>query len=101
PTAEELFDLVAAEFLSRLQHLYRRFIANEGDATAAGLRAEIAASCLTIGQQVRIELPGGEVLSGRAQGLGDQGELIFQAAGAIAPQSIFAGDITHIRSQSV
>ena len=54
--------------LRQLEHWYLRWTGESepGDAEASGLRAEYLRSCGTVGRDVRVELPGGTVLTGRA-----------------------------------
>lgn len=58
------------------------------------LRAAIAAELATIGRDVRVELPGGE-LQGRAVGLGAGGELQVDTGTGIV--DVRAGDVVHVR----
>lgn len=68
-----------------------------GDAWGAGLGAEISAACATIGQVVRVEMPGGEVLDGTATGLTADGALVLRdVAGRV--RSVLAGDVRHVRT---
>ncbi|GEK80737.1 biotin--[acetyl-CoA-carboxylase] ligase [Agrococcus baldri] len=59
-----------------------------------GLRAAVLASLTTIGRDVRVELPDGELL-GRAVGLGSGGELQVQRGDEIV--DVRAGDVVHVR----
>jgi BirA family transcriptional regulator, biotin operon repressor / biotin---[acetyl-CoA-carboxylase] ligase len=53
-------------------------------------------ACATIGTQVRVDFPDGEVLAGRAVDLDRQGRLVVDAPGA-GQVAITAGDVTHVR----
>ena len=66
-----------------------------GDATACGLRAEYLRCCSTIGRDVRVELPGGRVLTGRATGVDPAGCLLVSAADG--EHAVSAGDVVHVR----
>jgi BirA family transcriptional regulator, biotin operon repressor / biotin---[acetyl-CoA-carboxylase] ligase len=90
---EELLAAMLREF----EHWYRRWAAGEppGDAVASGLRAEYLRGCATIGKQVRVELPGGAVLSGRACDIDAAGRLLVDAGDRVEPVS--AGDVIHVR----
>ena len=70
-----------------------------GDARAAGLVAELTRTCATIGRDVRVELPGGGELLGRATGVDEHGRLTVESAGDPAGTSVAAGDVTHLRYQ--
>lgn len=77
-----------------LTEFARRFAAWE----AAGwditdLSAAYRERCSTIGATVRAELPGGEVLTGIATGVDENGRLI------IGDRSVSAGDVTHLRAE--
>jgi BirA family transcriptional regulator, biotin operon repressor / biotin---[acetyl-CoA-carboxylase] ligase len=58
------------------------------------LRAAIAAELMTIGRDVRVELPSG-TLRGRAVGLGTGGELQVETDDGIV--DVRAGDVVHVR----
>jgi len=87
--------LVAA--LRELEHWYLRWCDTSlpGDADASGLRAEYVRYCATVGQDVRVELPGGNVLAGRAVDVDAAGRLLVSSADAV--QAVSAGDVVHVR----
>ena len=66
-----------------------------GDAAASGLRAEYVRACSTIGRTVRVELPGGASLSGRAADVDSLGRLLVDGPDGVQPVS--AGDVVHVR----
>ncbi|MFF0635705.1 biotin--[acetyl-CoA-carboxylase] ligase [Nocardia sp. NPDC004151] len=77
-----------------LREFARRFTAWE----AAGwditeLAAAYRERCATLGAQVRAELPGGEVLTGVATGIDENGRLL------IGDRAVSAGDVTHLRAE--
>ncbi|WNB84977.1 biotin--[acetyl-CoA-carboxylase] ligase [Cellulomonas sp. ATA003] len=77
--------------------LRRRWEATGGDVVAAGLADEVVAACTTIGRSVRVELPGGEHVTGLATGLAVDGALrVRDAAGS--ERSVRAGDVRHVRA---
>jgi BirA family transcriptional regulator, biotin operon repressor / biotin---[acetyl-CoA-carboxylase] ligase len=80
-----------AAFLRELERWYAPWIAAAGDADACGLRAEYLRWCGTVGREVRVELPGGASLAGRAEGIDSLGRLL------VAGQPISAGDVVHVR----
>ncbi|MCM3661121.1 biotin--[acetyl-CoA-carboxylase] ligase [Georgenia satyanarayanai] len=93
PAPAALLDAVGRE----LGPLVRRWEEHDGDARAAGLLAEVAADCLTLGRDVRVEQPGGELLHGRAEALDPDGCLVVRdAAGAL--HRVLAGDVLHVRA---
>jgi BirA family biotin operon repressor/biotin-[acetyl-CoA-carboxylase] ligase len=66
-----------------------------GDQAGARLAASYAAACATVGSQVRVELPSGEVLNGTASGIDPHGRLLVEhTAGRTA---VSAGDVVHVR----
>lgn len=77
--------------LHRLAGAYVAWRAAEGDADRAGLRAEYARRCATIGRVVRVELPGGQVVAGRAEGVDVDGRLVVDG------RALAAGDVVHVR----
>jgi BirA family biotin operon repressor/biotin-[acetyl-CoA-carboxylase] ligase len=66
-----------------------------GDAGSGGLRAEYLRLSGTIGRPVRVDLPGGQVLTGTAQDLDEAGRLVVRTATGLVPVS--AGDVVHLR----
>jgi len=59
------------------------------------LRSSYASRCSTLGQDVRVDLPGGEVLEGTAREIDATGRLVVAtAAGEVA---VGAGDVVHLR----
>jgi BirA family transcriptional regulator, biotin operon repressor / biotin---[acetyl-CoA-carboxylase] ligase len=87
--------LIAA--LRDLEHWYLRWCgtAPPGDAAASGLRAEYVRYCATVGRDVRVELPGGSVLVGRARDVDDVGRLVVSAEDGA--HAVSAGDVVHVR----
>ena len=95
PSLEREAILVAA--LRELERWYVRWCETTppGDAEASGLRASYRGYCVTIGQDVRVELPGGSVLTGRAADVDSAGCLLVSANGAV--HAVSAGDVVHVR----
>lgn len=65
-------------------------------ADADGLRAAYAQRCVTIGRQVRVELPADRQLSGRAVDVDEHGRLVVEADGT--RHVVGAGDVIHVRA---
>jgi BirA family transcriptional regulator, biotin operon repressor / biotin---[acetyl-CoA-carboxylase] ligase len=85
-----------AAVLAGLEDRYRAWSQVSGDAERAGLRAEYAGLCATLGRRVRVELPGGRELDGLAAGVDTDGRLLV----SIPPDAdlpVAAGDIVHLR----
>jgi BirA family biotin operon repressor/biotin-[acetyl-CoA-carboxylase] ligase len=95
--AEPDADALLAAYLTELGRLVTRFSSAGGDAEAAGIRAEVQELCGTVGTDVRVQLPNGESLEGRATGLDALGRIVIRSTADSAPTAIAAGDVTHLR----
>lgn len=80
-----------------LQTLREAFDAWEagGDLGGRRLAESYVNACVTIGQQVRVELPSGEALVGLASGVDPGGRLLVEAGGTTT--AVAAGDVVHVR----
>jgi BirA family transcriptional regulator, biotin operon repressor / biotin---[acetyl-CoA-carboxylase] ligase len=102
-------DLLAA-VLREIEHWYMRWSESAGDAVASGLREQYLSLCTTLGRQVRVQLPAGRVLAGRAADVDAAGQLLVAPAlghdtpglpsavrdgGALI--AVSAGDVIHVR----
>jgi len=75
---------------------YTRWSDVEGEAEAAGLREAYTRACVTIGRDVRAELPGDRTVTGRASGVDGAGALLVTTVEqGVLP--IGAGDVVHLR----
>ena len=88
-------DDVLADYLSELRELYRGFVAAAGAADEAGLLDAVSSACSTLGQTVRVELPGRAPLIGVAESLDTSGRIVVDVDGHRTP--VAAGDVTHLR----
>jgi BirA family transcriptional regulator, biotin operon repressor / biotin---[acetyl-CoA-carboxylase] ligase len=88
---------ILVELLRRLECRYRDWVGAGGD-SAAGLRADYVAACDTIGREVRVELPDGAPLVGRAVGIDTSGRLEVESDQG--RHAVGAGDVVHLRSSS-
>ncbi|GGK65651.1 biotin--[acetyl-CoA-carboxylase] ligase [Sphaerisporangium melleum] len=88
-------DPLIRAILREVESHYRDWAAAEGDADASGLRTAYAAASATIGKEVRVELPGDQVLRGVATGVDAAGFLIVHAGGT--DHALSVGDIVHLR----
>jgi BirA family biotin operon repressor/biotin-[acetyl-CoA-carboxylase] ligase len=82
-----------------LTQLAKRFLAwhaAAGDAAACGLDAAYRAVSATLGSDVAIALPGGEVVTGTVEDLAADGALVVATPNGL--QRIAAGDVTHVRA---
>lgn len=68
----------------------------EGGAQDGSLRASYAQQCSTVGRTVRVELPGGRTLTGRAVEVDAHGRLVVETAAG--REAVAAGDVVHVRA---
>lgn len=88
--------LLLAEVLGELAARYRRWQGGCPGGGAAGLRAAYLAVSATVGRPVRVALPGGGEMVGRAVGVDDDGCLQVRTAdGSVV--TLAAGDVVHLR----
>jgi BirA family biotin operon repressor/biotin-[acetyl-CoA-carboxylase] ligase len=83
--------------LSLLTTLGRRYDAwarSAGD-PASGVLEDYRRQCVTLGRQVRVHLPAGEVLEGTAIGVDSDGSLVVGSGARRV--SVSAGDVVHVR----
>jgi BirA family biotin operon repressor/biotin-[acetyl-CoA-carboxylase] ligase len=94
-TALDREPLLAA-ILAGFERWYLAWRRADGDPGRCGLRAEYTRWSGTIGRRVRVELPGGQVLSGLAVGVEEDGRLLVRVS-PDAELSVAAGDVVHLR----
>ncbi|WP_019815108.1 biotin--[acetyl-CoA-carboxylase] ligase, partial [Saccharomonospora saliphila] len=90
---------IAATLLTALDARERPWRAAHGDLRAAGLLDEYRARCSTLGQQVRIEVPGGRGRSAVAVDVDATGALVVDEGGG-RTRTVFAADVVHLRPVS-
>ena len=66
-----------------------------GEAATGRLRSSYTSACVTLGQQVRVEQPTGEPLTGQATGIDEGGRLVVLTPGGEV--AVGAGDVVHVR----
>ncbi len=91
----ELVDVALSRYLAELKTLYSTYTASGLDASASGLHAAVSSACSTIGQRVRVELPGGGDLHGTAEAIDELGRLLVRTDAGL--EAVAAGDVTHVR----
>jgi len=92
PEREPLLIAILAGF----ERWYQAWCQAGGDPERCGLRAGYTQLSGTIGRRVRAELPGGQVLSGLADGVDPDGRLLVRvSSGTVVP--VAAGDVVHLR----
>ena len=82
-----------------LRELERRYAAfrDDPDPVRTGLLEGYRNLCATLGRPVRLELPGGSVLSGVAEDIDTDGRLLGAPSSAAPPTAVSAGDVIHVR----
>jgi BirA family transcriptional regulator, biotin operon repressor / biotin---[acetyl-CoA-carboxylase] ligase len=88
---DDLDDRLLAGYLGRLTSLVTALAADGPDE----LRAAVVAACDTIDREVRVELPDGRDLLGRAVGIGRDARLHVASDDGI--EQVAAGDVVHLR----
>lgn len=91
--AEADVDRLLADWLRRLDVLLDALAGD--DPVGSGLHRSMTERCLTLGRDVRVSLPGGGELIGRAQRLDTDGRLVVAADGR--ENAVSAGDVVHVR----
>lgn len=94
---DELADAVLAGYLTQLRSLLGDFLRYGADAEASGTLGLISELCTTLGQQVRVELPGGVDLFGAATSIDGSGRLQLRRSTDGLAMAVAAGDVTHLR----
>ena len=89
-------DDILSRYLSELRNLMADFNAHQGLAESAGLRAQVAAGCVSLDQEVRVILPGDQEVWGTAKDIDSQGRLVVATTDG-KTLSVSAGDIVHLR----
>ena len=88
-------DVLLRALLRTLDTELQAWRAHGGDPEAAGLREAYLRHCATLGQCVRVELPGQPALSGSAEDVDSAGRLVVLSGGQRT--AVAAGDVTHVR----
>jgi BirA family biotin operon repressor/biotin-[acetyl-CoA-carboxylase] ligase len=88
---------VLGDVLATFASLDADWRAARGDAARAGLLAGYRRRCATLGETVRVALPGDRVLEGVAEEVDDDGRLVVRGPeGALT--TVSAGDVVHVRT---
>jgi BirA family biotin operon repressor/biotin-[acetyl-CoA-carboxylase] ligase len=91
-------DTVLRAVLRGVAARYDTWVQADGDPRRSSIGAAYRERCATIGQRVRVELPGEQALTGEAEGVDDDGRLLVRSAeGAV--QALAAGDVVHVRRE--
>jgi BirA family biotin operon repressor/biotin-[acetyl-CoA-carboxylase] ligase len=99
PTATSLaIEAAPADRDPVLRAILRELAARHTEFRSGGegaLRESYKALCATLGRQVRVELPGGSILTGEACDIEEAGRLVVRAADG--EHLLSAGDVIHVR----
>ena len=94
---DALADAALAGWLTNLRELYDSFVRLGGDADASGARDAVLDACTTLGQEVRVQLPGADDLLGIATDVDRAGRLVVRRSQDGHSVAVAAGDVTHVR----
>lgn len=94
-------NILLKAYLRRLAQYYKEFTAVDGDASrpwigGPSLLERVSDRMVTIGQQVRADLPNGSEITGRAMNLDQHGALVVRDDGG-ERHTVSAGDVVHLR----
>jgi len=111
-TASLAREPLLAEILAEFGRWYLAWREAGGDPDRCGLRAGYTRLSATIGRRVRVEMPGGQLLSGLAAGVDEDGRLLVRSEPGEGPGegpgggpgegpgeelAVVAGDVVHLR----
>ncbi len=89
-------DTLARAGLRAFEARLRAWVAAGGDPVRSGQLSDYRAACDTLGREVRVHRPGGDVLTGAAEDVTEDGRLVVRPAGSV-PVHLSAGDVVHVR----
>lgn len=81
--------------LRELSVRYRSWVAAQGDSERCGLLRAYRETCVTLGRQVTIALPGGRTIGGEAYDIDETGRLLVRDGTDV--HALGAGDVVHVR----
>jgi BirA family biotin operon repressor/biotin-[acetyl-CoA-carboxylase] ligase len=84
-------DRLLADYLTGLRDGIAELAVRGPEAVADGVRSV----CATLGADVTVSLPDGEVMTGAATGIDDEGRLVVQTDAG--ERTVAAGDVVHVR----
>ena len=89
-------ETLVVDVLGALRRRYLLWQLASGDARRSGVSDDYVARCLTLGREVRAQLPGDRVVEGTAYALDDDGRLLVRQADGTT-SAVSAGDLEHLR----
>ncbi|MDT7712643.1 MAG: BirA family transcriptional regulator [Pseudonocardiales bacterium] len=89
-------DPLLRALLRTLDTELRQWYEHDGDPVESGVREAYQQHCATLGEQVRIELPGQPALTGTAEQIDTEGRLVVLSDGQRCALSV--GDVTHVHA---
>jgi BirA family biotin operon repressor/biotin-[acetyl-CoA-carboxylase] ligase len=89
-------EALLADLLAGFERWYRAWSEVLGDAERSGLHAEYTRLSATLGRRVRVERPGGRLVTGLATGIDPDGRLLVRES-PDAELAVAAGDVVHLR----
>ena len=89
-------DPLLRAILRTLGDWYLRWRAVDGDPESSGLREAYRRSCATLGQRIRVNLPDGEIIVGKASDVDIDGRLVIDLGRGVSHR-VAAGDVLHVR----
>ncbi|GAA1787336.1 biotin--[acetyl-CoA-carboxylase] ligase [Luedemannella flava] len=89
-------DPLLRALLRSLATWYSRWSAADGDPVASGVREAYLRGCVTLGADVRVSLPDGATVAGRASDVDLDGRLVVVDATGDR-RAVAAGDVRHVR----
>ncbi|MCE0508319.1 biotin--[acetyl-CoA-carboxylase] ligase [Microbacterium sp. KKR3/1] len=88
-------DQLLATYVTSLDTRLTDLVAAAGDAVASGAHGAVTERCATVGQTIRVSMPGDRTQEGTAVGLDAEGRLLVVSGGV--EHAISAGDVVHVR----
>jgi BirA family biotin operon repressor/biotin-[acetyl-CoA-carboxylase] ligase len=89
-------EILAKELLRALGRRYVAWRDTQGSgASVLGIYREL---CGTIGREVSVQLPGGDVVTGMVESVDDEGRLVVRTGDTVSALS--AGDVVHVRRKA-
>ena len=89
-------EVLAKETLRALARRYQAWVDDDGAPSA--ILPAYREICATIGRDIQVQLPGGDVMDGRVDGVDDSGRLLVVTSDGVT-HGLSVGDVVHVRPQ--